>query len=194
MPVSLERLIAEVEPNVITEALTRECIQVRDAVVPTQLPLPWDAGRAHRGGTAPTSMPSNPEHALPAHDRRQVERSDPDAAANKKRTIPFREVECLAFSFRSLARIDNLRGLGSLAKLQLDNNEIKRIENLAHLASGVVERKACMQMVHRVAWVPQCRWCPPCAGVHPSGHLHLHPCLNDVTHVPEHANSQTAMR
>ena len=28
MPVSLERLIAEVEPNVITEALTRECIQV----------------------------------------------------------------------------------------------------------------------------------------------------------------------
>ncbi|MEW5317897.1 MAG: hypothetical protein WDW38_009159 [Sanguina aurantia] len=28
MPVSLERLIAEVEPNVITDALTRECIQV----------------------------------------------------------------------------------------------------------------------------------------------------------------------
>lgn len=28
MPVSLERLIAEVEPNVITEQLTRECIQV----------------------------------------------------------------------------------------------------------------------------------------------------------------------
>jgi len=28
MPVSLERRIAEVEPNVITEAMTRECIQV----------------------------------------------------------------------------------------------------------------------------------------------------------------------
>lgn len=28
MPVSLERLIAEVEPNVITEAMTRESIQV----------------------------------------------------------------------------------------------------------------------------------------------------------------------
>lgn len=29
MPVSLERLIAEVEPNVITEKLTRDCVQVR---------------------------------------------------------------------------------------------------------------------------------------------------------------------
>jgi hypothetical protein len=28
MPVSLERLIAEIEPNVITEGMTRECIQV----------------------------------------------------------------------------------------------------------------------------------------------------------------------
>ena len=28
MPVSLERLIAEVEPAVVTEELTRECIQV----------------------------------------------------------------------------------------------------------------------------------------------------------------------
>ncbi|PNH02422.1 Leucine-rich repeat-containing protein 48 [Tetrabaena socialis] len=87
--VSLERLIAEVEPNVITEALTRECIQIQ-------------------GG-------------------------EPDTAANKKRSMPFREVECLAFSFKSLACIDNLRGLDTLTKLQLDNNQITTIENVAHL-------------------------------------------------------------
>jgi hypothetical protein len=39
MPVSLERLIAEVEPNVITEVLTRECIQV-GAIVSAQRMLP----------------------------------------------------------------------------------------------------------------------------------------------------------
>jgi hypothetical protein len=33
MPVSLERLIAEVEPACITEGLTRECIQVRGRAV-----------------------------------------------------------------------------------------------------------------------------------------------------------------
>ncbi|EFJ51609.1 hypothetical protein VOLCADRAFT_73327 [Volvox carteri f. nagariensis] len=88
---SLERLIAEVEPNVITEVLTRECIQIQ-------------------GG-------------------------EPDTAANKKRSMPFRDVECLAFSFKNLACIDNLRGLDNLTKLQLDNNQIKKIENLAHLTN-----------------------------------------------------------
>lgn len=91
MPVSLERLIAEVEPNVITEALTRECIQ--------------------------------------------VEGGDAERNAVKKRSIPFKEVQCLAFSFKSLAKIDNLRGLDSLTKLHLDNNQITKIENLAHLAN-----------------------------------------------------------
>ncbi|GLC37160.1 Dynein regulatory complex subunit 3 [Pleodorina starrii] len=88
---SLERLIAEVEPNVITDALTRECIQIQ-------------------GG-------------------------EPDTAANKKRSMPFRDVECLAFSFKNLACIDNLRGLDNLTKLQLDNNQITKIENLAHLTN-----------------------------------------------------------
>ncbi|GFH27518.1 uncharacterized protein HaLaN_25850 [Haematococcus lacustris] len=67
MPVSLERLIAEVEPNVITEALTRDCIQIA-------------------GG-------------------------DPDTLDEKRRNMHFKDIECLAFSFRGLARIDNLKGL-----------------------------------------------------------------------------------
>ncbi|KIY99489.1 hypothetical protein MNEG_8472 [Monoraphidium neglectum] len=89
MPVSLERLIAEAEPSVITEELTRECIQVNG--------------------------------------------SDADLADDKRRQLPFSEVEALAFSFKNLARIANLRGLDSLTKLQLDNNRIERIENISHM-------------------------------------------------------------
>jgi len=89
MPVSLDRLIAEVEPNVITEGMTRECIQIV-------------------GG-------------------------DPDNVDDKKRTIALRDVECLAYSFRSLARIDNLNGLDGLTKLQLDNNQITKIDHIGHL-------------------------------------------------------------
>ncbi|KAI8467123.1 MAG: hypothetical protein J3K34DRAFT_524029 [Monoraphidium minutum] len=89
MPVSMERLIAEVEPAVITEDLTRECIQVTG--------------------------------------------SDADLADDKRRQLQFSEVQALAFSFRRLARIANLRGLDRLTKLQLDNNRITRIENIGHL-------------------------------------------------------------
>lgn len=65
----------------------------------------------------------------------QIQGGEPDTAANKKRTMPFRDVECLAFSFKNLACVDNLRGLDTLTKLQLDNNQITKIENLAHLVS-----------------------------------------------------------
>eukprot|EP00879_Flechtneria_rotunda_P020620 GHRR01021699.1.p1 GENE.GHRR01021699.1~~GHRR01021699.1.p1 ORF type:complete len:536 (+),score=232.58 GHRR01021699.1:130-1737(+) len=91
MPVSLERLIAEVEPAVVTDELIRDCIVVT--------------------GT------------------------DPELTAEKKQTISFNQVECAAFSFHNLARIDNLRGLNKLVKLQLDNNHIKKIENLDHLTN-----------------------------------------------------------
>mmetsp|Transcript_30137 Transcript_30137/g.55076 ORF Transcript_30137/g.55076 Transcript_30137/m.55076 type:complete len:526 (-) Transcript_30137:137-1714(-) len=91
MPVSLERLIAEVEPNVVTEQLTRECIQ--------------------------------------------IEGGDPETTYNKKRTMPFKDIQTLAFSFKSIAKIQNLKGLNNLTKLQLDNNNIKKIENIGHLTN-----------------------------------------------------------
>jgi hypothetical protein len=72
---SLERLIAEVEPNVITEALTRECIQVTSSY--------WSKGgrqgpwRARRKGAAlrrvalapgaASCWPARP--SVPARDR-----------------------------------------------------------------------------------------------------------------------------
>lgn len=51
----------------------------------------------------------------------------------KRRQIDFREVESLSFSFRQIQKIDNLRALDMLTKLQLDNNQIKKIENIHHL-------------------------------------------------------------
>lgn len=72
----------------------------------------------------------------------------------KERTrLPFEEVLCLKLSFRSkqkcetpsatltcvhradIVRIENLNGLHSLQRLQLDNNHIRKIENLDHLTS-----------------------------------------------------------
>lgn len=41
----------------------------------------------------------------------------------------------MSFSFQNILRIDNLNGLFSLVKLQLDNNIIERIENIGHLTN-----------------------------------------------------------
>lgn len=58
---------------------------------------------------------------------------DADLAAEKKQNISFSQVECVQCSFKKLARITNLSGLDNLVKLQLDNNQITKIENLSHL-------------------------------------------------------------
>lgn len=42
-------------------------------------------------------------------------------------------VQCIMFSYKQLARIDNLFGVDNITKLHLDNNNITRIENLSHL-------------------------------------------------------------
>jgi hypothetical protein len=65
----------------------------------------------------------------------QIIGGDPDQVDDKKRSIPFSKVECLMFSFKSLAKITNLKGLECLNKLQLDNNHITKVENIAHLVS-----------------------------------------------------------
>lgn len=70
---------------------------------------------------------------------------DPELAEEKKQTLPFSQAETASFSFRNLAKIDNLWGLEKLVKLQLDNNHIERIENLSHMVrcrrqSGSVEQ------------------------------------------------------
>jgi Leucine-rich repeat (LRR) protein len=63
----------------------------------------------------------------------QVSGSDAEAIEEKKRTMLFREVERLVFSFKTLAKISNLDGLHNLTRLQLDNNRITKIEKITHL-------------------------------------------------------------
>lgn len=48
-------------------------------------------------------------------------------------TMELSGVQCLMFSYRYLARIDNLYGMDNITKLHLDNNNITKIENLSHL-------------------------------------------------------------
>lgn len=65
----------------------------------------------------------------------QILGGDSESAEDKKHNIALSDVECLAYSYQSIARIDNLNGLNSLTKLQLDNNKITKIENLSHLVN-----------------------------------------------------------
>ena len=65
----------------------------------------------------------------------QIIGGDPDNAAEKKAHIAWRDIECLAYSFKGIAIIDNLNGLKMLTKLQLDNNNISKIENISHLVN-----------------------------------------------------------
>eukprot|EP00892_Ulva_mutabilis_P007393 jgi/Ulvmu1/5025/UM021_0042.1 len=63
----------------------------------------------------------------------ELPKGDQEQIAEKRKCMNFREVASLAFSFRELVRIENLRGFDSLVKLKLDCNNIKTIENLGHL-------------------------------------------------------------
>jgi hypothetical protein len=97
---------------------------------------PHAPARGRRARPAPT-----PRH-LPYPSHEQVTGGDPDLAEDKRRSLPFRDAEALAFSFRRLARISGLAGLGALTKLQLDNNRITRVENLSHLVGAAGAARA----------------------------------------------------
>lgn len=58
---------------------------------------------------------------------------DPYLLEEKKKQIKFEEIECLNISFRNIHLIQNFEGLRNLTKLKLDNNLIRKIENLDHL-------------------------------------------------------------
>lgn len=78
----------------------------------------------------------------------QIIGGDPDHAADKKAHIAWRDVECLAYSFKGISMIDNLNGLKLLTKLQLDNNNIAKIENISHLVRALL--KMSMHMLRGV--------------------------------------------
>eukprot|EP00760_Papus_ankaliazontas_P001073 PhM_4_TR10378/c0_g1_i1/m.83994 len=69
------------------------------------------------------------------------EKRSRDRAAEVRRDhlsqLEFHEVEWLIFSYKRIAHIDNLIGFANLKRLQLDNNDITKIEHLGHLTQLV---------------------------------------------------------
>lgn len=72
-----------------------------------------------------------------AEDDRAKNRNDrnekQDRAKQLAQQMELSSVQCLMFSYKHLARIDNLFGIDNITKLHLDNNHITKIENLSHL-------------------------------------------------------------
>jgi len=58
-----------------------------------------------------------------------------ESLEEKRKNTAFAEIETLIFSFRNIKKIDNLKGLDHLVKLQLDNNIIDKIEGIGHLVN-----------------------------------------------------------
>mmetsp|Transcript_40907 Transcript_40907/g.83700 ORF Transcript_40907/g.83700 Transcript_40907/m.83700 type:complete len:526 (-) Transcript_40907:117-1694(-) len=58
-----------------------------------------------------------------------------DKKKELKTETELHDIKALSFSFQNILKIDNLDGLFSLVKLQLDNNIIEKIENIGHLTN-----------------------------------------------------------
>nr|PNR30358.1 hypothetical protein PHYPA_026674 [Physcomitrium patens] len=63
----------------------------------------------------------------------QIEGTADEGIEERKQVLPVNEIRWLNFSFKGIKNIDYLVGLERLVKLQLDNNNITKIENLEHL-------------------------------------------------------------
>jgi len=122
MPASLERLIAEVEPAVVTDELLRDCIVVG---IDNLMMISFDD----------VCIQNDIISCWQVDCRRWI-----PCSSKRNCNISFSQVECVQCSFKKLARITNLWGLDNLVKLQLDNNVITKIENLSHLVCMYVLR------------------------------------------------------
>jgi len=58
-----------------------------------------------------------------------------DKKKEMKAETELHAIKALSFSFQNILKVDNLNGLYSLVKLQLDNNIIEKIENIDHLVN-----------------------------------------------------------
>ena len=65
----------------------------------------------------------------------QVKGLTAESVEEKRRAMAFSEATSLSFSYKNLCKIDYLTPFEALTKLQLDNNIITEIKNLAHLTN-----------------------------------------------------------
>jgi hypothetical protein len=79
----------------------------------------------------------------------QLPKGDPEQVAEKKKTMKFRDVDFLAFSYKELVKIENLTGFDKLTKLKLDCNRITTIEGLSQLVCA-----KCLSCANGIMQIP----------------------------------------
>ena len=78
-------------------------------------------------GTVKKATKEGESHGLEGSSTRE-----PDTHQQQQSTS-YKDIQHLTFGFKHIVQIDHLDGLINLKKLQLDNNCLRKIENLEHL-------------------------------------------------------------
>lgn len=126
-------LAPQKEQNVITESLTRQCIQAScQSACRTYAQLATCA--SHRSGclVAQVTASKSPERKGEGHTAEKLNLRGVEVY-KQQQAMSYKDIEHLAFGFKHIVQIDHLEGLFNLKKLQLDNNCLTKIENLGHL-------------------------------------------------------------
>ena len=82
-----------------------------------------------------------------------------DVDEELRRKMRYNEVACLSLSFRQLVKISNLQPFVNVQQLQLDNNDIKRIENLDHMVLPRPQSCLHVSAFHATAQAPSMMSC-----------------------------------
>ncbi len=128
-------LAPQKEENVITEALTRQCIQVPAYTLQGRLRSRASSAQERRNQGLDALQIGGNHTEADKSERHGLEGVSTQAAdiQQQQKTMPYKDIEHLAFGFKHIVQIDHLIGLVNLKKLQLDNNCLTKIENLDHL-------------------------------------------------------------
>merc|ERR1712154_78405 len=112
--------------TVIDEDLIIECIK---ASIQSEIEAKDDEN-------SKSSKFMNSDDVFGGHQHHKMKKTkNKNQACVIEKDIDFSKLSELSLSFRSIYKIDHLRGFESLIQLRLDNNSIECIENLSHLSN-----------------------------------------------------------